>query len=599
MKRTRYSFAGLVLIVALATAASGQVRVSAQVDANKDIYVGDSFGFYIVIAGSDKPGQVDLEPLRKYNPQNVENRRQSSTNIINNKVTTTTSMVMIYSLKASEVGRIQLPSLTVVVDGKTYRTNPVTVNITRPGTTDQLDIEIVLSEQQCFVGQPVLLTIKFYFSANTKNPQFNIPVLSSDAFYFENPDVLNQQTQEHDFGNGVTVLYSQHQVTHDGRQRNLLLLRKILIPRSSGSMRIEPITVNANVAVEQARSRSLFGPQLRYKRFMVQSDPIELTVLPLPEEGKPAQFYGLVGRYTIEASATPTQVNVGDPITLNINIGGGTYLKPVRWPALEKVPELVANFKIPSQQASPTIAGGVKVFTQTIRANNDKVTEIPSIPLAYFDAERGKYAAVQSDPIKLEVAPTKILTNADLEGADFTPVNREVEAIRKGLSANYEDLDALKDMSFSPVAALAHPGYAALWAVPLLTFISSVLVRLWTHTSPEKVAARRRRQACGKAVGQLRRIASANADRQSELLVSAMKQYVGDRFDRAAGSLTPDDCHDTIVDTAGNEQAAGKYRETIADFEAGRYTSVEVNITSERITQIIQLVRTVEKSCRK
>ena len=40
---------------------------------------------------------------------------------------------------------------------------------------------------------------------------------------------------------------------------------------------------------------------------MVESEPLELTVLPLPNEGKPAQFYGLVGRYTIEASATPTQ----------------------------------------------------------------------------------------------------------------------------------------------------------------------------------------------------------------------------------------------------------------------------------------------------
>jgi hypothetical protein len=591
-----------VLVAAIVTPASGQVRVSAQVDTDKDIYAGDNFGFYIIIANSDKPGQVDLEPLRQYNPRSTGTRTHSSTDMV--RGTTVRAMIMTYALTASQVGSITLPSLKVVVDGKTYRTNPVSVNIVKPGTTDRLDIEMTLSEKQCFAGQPVLLTIDFYYSvADIKNTQFNIPVLASDAFHFENPDVGNQQAKEYDLGTGATVLVSQRNVVHKNRQSAMVRLRKILIPKNAGKIQIAPAVVSTDVAVGRVRSRgtfdSFFGSQVKYQRFMVKSDPLELTVLPLPNEGKPAQFYGLVGRFTIQASATPTQVSVGDPITLTVRIGGGTYLKPVRWPALEQVPNLAANFKIPGQKASPTVSGGFKVFTQTIRANNENVTEIPSITLAYFDAETGKYETVRTEPIKLDVAPTKILTNADLEGADFTPVNREVEAIKKGLSANYEDLDVLKDMSFSPLAALTNPGYAVLWAVPLLTFISSVLVKLFIHTSPEKVAIRRRRQACGKAIGQLKRMASADSDRQGELLVSIMKQYIGDRFDKTAGSLTPDDCYDAIVTESTDKQAADKYRDTIADFEAGRYASIEVNITGERIEQAIQLVRTVEKNCRR
>ncbi|MBL7185155.1 MAG: protein BatD [Phycisphaerae bacterium] len=596
MRRIRYSFAVLALIAALVPGASGQVRISAQVDTNGDIYVGDNFRFHVVITGSDKPGQVDLEPLRRYNPQSIGNSRETSSVNFN---TPTTRMIMSYSLRASEIGQIRLPSLTVVIDGKTYRTNPVNVNVVKPGTTDRLDIEMALSEQRCFAGQPVLLTVKFYYSADIRNSQFNVPALRSDAFYFESPDVGNQQAEEYDLGTGATVLVSKSNEIHNGRQSILITLRKILIPKTAGRIEIEPAVVSTDVAVGRVQSRSLFGSQVRYQRFMVESEPLELTVLPLPEESKPAQFYGLVGRYTIEASATPTQVSVGDPITLTIRIGGGTYLKPVRWPALEQVPDLAANFKIPSQKASPAIAGGVKVFTQTIRANNDNVTEIPSVPLAYFDAEKGKYATVQSEPIKLDVAPTKILTNADLEGADFAPVNREVEAIKKGLSANYENLDVLKDMSFSPLAALANPVYAAIWALPLLTFISSVVAKLLTSTSPEKVAIRRRRQACGRAIAQLKKMASADSDRRGELLVSIMKQYIGDRFDKTAGSLTPDDCYDAITAATADEQNAGKYRETIADFEAGRYASMEVNVTAERIREIVQLVRAVEKNCGK
>ena len=404
----------------------------------------------------------------------------------------------------------------MTLDGKNYQTNPVEVNILKPGTTDQLDLEVSLSEQQCYVGQPVIMTIKFYISADIGDFQFNIPAFTSDAFYLEEPDNPNPQAKEFNLGNGITVLISQYRTTHNGKDSILLSFSKVLIPKYPGEIEISPASVSADVAVGKARSRDpfsddsffggFFGSRKEYKRFMVSSQPLKLTVLPLPEEGKPSGFYGLVGQYTITASAAPTQVNVGDPVTLTIKIGGGKYLKPVQWPALEQISELAQNFKIPSEKATPAIENGYKVFTQTIRANNDKVTEIPSIPLAYFDAEKGKYAVAKTEPIKLEVSPSKMLTNADLEGSDFTPVNKEVEAIKKGLSANYEGLDVLTNQTFSPLSAAVSPGYAPVWAGPLVLLIASAVIKFFTHTTPEKVAQKRRRNAAGIAIGKLKKI---------------------------------------------------------------------------------------------
>ncbi|MHC4323195.1 MAG: BatD family protein, partial [Planctomycetota bacterium] len=538
------------------------------------------------------------------------------------KTTQSITTIMTYTLTASRAGRIRLPSLTVEVEGKKYQTNPVAVNIIKPGTTDQLDLEVILSQKQCYVGQPVIMTVKFYISANIGDFQFNIPVFNSDAFYIEEPDVSNPQAKLYRLNTGMTVTVSQSRIIHKDKESILLSFSKVLIPKRSGKISMQPASVSANVAVGRSRSQdpfdSFFGSQVRYRRFMVTAAPLELEVSPLPDEGKPVQFYGLVGQYTISGSATPTKVNVGDPITLTVKIGGGKYLKPVQWPALEQVPALAANFKIPAQKASPTIDGGFKVFTQTIRANNDQVTEIPPIPLAYFDAEQGRYATAKTEPIKLEVAPTKILTNADLEGSDFAPINREIEAVKKGLSANYEDLDTLKDMSFSPLAALGSPGYAVLWAVPLLGLISSFLVKILSHTSPEKAAARRHRRASGKALGQLKKLRvegvppsnrgqdardTIQQNEQSKgrpaALVSIMKNYIGEKFDKTAGSLTPDDCYDAIVAATEDAQSADKYREIIAGFEAGRYTPMEIKIDSDKIGEISELIRSIEKKCRK
>jgi len=605
----KYTFVVLALIALFVGNAVAQVQVFAQVDSKKDVYVGESFTYHVIIDGENNPGQVDLTPLAKYNPQSVGNRdvSQTSISIINGKTTKNVvkRYVMSYSLVSNQTGQIELSPVKVAVAGKNYQTNPVSVNILKPGTTDQLDLEIELSEQRCYIGQPVLMTIKFYFSADISDPQFSIPVFNGDAFYFENPDILDRQTKEFDLGSGTTVLVSQHQVVHKGKQSNVLILQKILIPKISGNIQIAPAVVSTDVVVGRSRSRDhffddFFSSGKQYKRFMVSSKPLSLAVLPLPGQGKPDDFYGLVGRYTISASAKPTtDVYMGDPITLTINIGGSKYLKPVQWPKLEQVPELAANFKVPSQKATPTIADGFKVFTQTIRPDNNQANVIPSIPLAYFDPDTGSYNVARTKPIKLDLKPSKRLTAADIEGRDFAPINKEVEAIKKGLSANYESPDVLENMSFSPATALISPVYAPIWAVPLAILILSSVTKFLTHTSDEKVAAKRCRQACSKAIAQLNKITSMDSLHRNEQVASIMKQYIGDRFDKIAGSLTGNDCYEAIVDATENTEAANKYRQAIEHCESARYASIDVNIDSGKTKDINQLIRDIDRKMKK
>jgi hypothetical protein len=598
----------LVLLVFLTGNAEAAVRVFAQIDSSEDIYVGENFGYHIIIDGENKAGQVNLAPLAKYNPQSAGNRdvSQTSISIINGMTTQTIKKqyVMSYSLVSNQIGRVQLPPVTVTLDGKDYQTNPVEANILKPGTTDQLDLEVTLSEQQCYVGQPVIMTVKFYISADIGDFQFNIPVFTGGDFYIEEPDESSPQAKEYDLGNGVIVRVSQYRTVHNGKDSILLSFSKILIPRHSGEIAISPTSVSADVAVGKVRSRDrffddFFGSRKEYKRFMVSSPPLNLTVLPLPEEGQPSGFYGLVGQYTISASATPLKVNVGDPITLTIKIGGGRYLKPVLWPTLEEIPELSNNFKIPSEKASPTIENGHKTFTQTIRASNDKIARIPSIPLAYFDAEKGEYAVAKTKPIELEVSPSKILTDADLQGRDFTLVNKEVEAIKKGLSANYEGLDALTNQTSSPLVASVSVPYLLIWAGPLVLLIVSSLIKFLTYTTPEKVAAGRRRTAAGKTISQLKKLDSYPTEQWYELLASTMKQYIGDRFDKIAGSLTSNDCFEIIIAETKDNQSAEKYKEIIASCEAARYTSTEKILEPTKIKEVIELIKIIEKKSRK
>jgi hypothetical protein len=577
------------------------------VDTSQDIYVGESFTYNVIIDGENKPGRADLAPLTQYNPQSAGNRDVSKSSVTFDGRTTKTSVtkryVMSYALTAGWAGRIQLPPVTVTIDGKTYQTNPVEVNILQPGTTDKLDLEVKLSDTTCYVGQPVIMTVNFYILADIGDFQFNIPPFSSNAFYVENPDLATKGAKQYRLSTGIIITVSQYRVTHKGRDSILLTFSKVLIPRHAGRIQLAPTSVSADVAVGRQKRRgsifdNFFG-RTQYKRFMVKSKPLSLSVQPLPQEGKPAEFYGLVGRYGISALASPTEVNRGDPITLTIKIGPNKYLKPVQWPALEQIPEMAQNFKIPSEKSSPTIEKGYKIFTQTIRPSNNNVTRIPPIPLAFFDVDKGEYVVAKTDPIKLNVTPTKKLTDADLQGRDFAPASKEVEAIRKGLSANYENLEILTNQSFSPLAAAISLPYATIWALPFTALIASSLIKLFTHTTPEKIAAGRRRRACANATARLKKIAHDTSNKPHELLVAAMKQYIGQRFDRTAGSLTSHDCHGIILAATNDAQAADIYRDIIDNCESARYAAADADINSAKIAKVIKLIRDIEKKSKK
>jgi len=568
------------------TASAAELRVFANVDASRDIYAGENFTYQVIIDGYDQPGQVDLSPLASFNPRGAggSNASQTSISIINGRTTQTVvrRYVMNYVLTAGQAGPIRIPSLTVTVDGKTYQTNPVELNVVKPGTTDHLEIEVTLSQQQCYVGQPVILTVKFYVYADVGDYQFAIPALTSDAFFVEDLDSPRQS-----------------RISRKNREAILLSFSKVLMPKRTGDLDLGTPSVSADVAVGRNRSSDsifddFFRSNVQYKRFLVSSQPLKLSVLPLPQQDVPEGFYGLVGQYTISASANPIQVSVGDPITLTIKIGGD-YLKPVQWPDLEKIPALADNFKIPSQKASPTLENGFKVFTQTIRSLNDKVTEIPAIGLIYFDSQTGRYEIAKTEPVKLEVAPTKILTAADVEGRDFTPAGSQIEQVKKGLSANYEGFDCLQDVGFSLVWAAIRPVYLASWAIPLVVLIASVITKKFVHQTPQQAAQRRKRRAARDAAGQLKKITSAQPQHRYEILADAMKQYIGRRFDKVAGSLTAEDCRQAIIAGAGDSELANRDGDIISDCEAARYAPVESKVDSATIDEVIGLIYKIEK----
>lgn len=592
-----YVLVGMVVLLACSASSPAATRVYAKVDSDTATYPGQMFTYSVVVEGGSRPSKIDVSAIAKFNP-----RRTGDTNMtqmINGQ--TSIQYAQNYVITAGDAGTMVLPSVTVVVDGQTYTTNPVELTVSKPGTTDRMTLEFSVSPTRGYVGQPLVMTVRWVVTAQVQDAGFIVPAFKTDDFYIEDaPHAPGSQPSQQVAIHDVPVTVTEDRQVIKGMQAALISFSKVLIPKRPGKIVLDPVSVSVNMAVGRVRTDNPFEPyQLKFERVSVKSEPVELNIQAMPDAGKPAEFYGLVGHYTISASATPAKVNVGDPITLTIRIGGSPYLKPVQWPELEKMPGLGDKFKIPSEKASPAIENGEKVFTQTVRATRDSVTEIPAIPLAYFDPNTGSYAVARTKPIPLEVAPTKMLTNADVQGTAGGPVSRQIEAMKEGFAANYYGPDALTNQSFSVLSMASSPSFAILWSLPLLAFATSVVYKLSTRTSPESVAAKRRRQACNVAVRQLKAIASADPKDAHDLLISAMKGYLGDRFDRTAGSLTADECRDIVAHATGDGRIADQFRLKVSEGEAARYASIYSRVDSAQIEEAIQLIRSVEEKSKR
>ena len=68
------------------------------------------------------------------------------------------------------------------------------------------------------------------------------------------------------------------------------------------------------------------------KQISFATDTVNAESLPLPPANAPANFNGAVGHYSMTVTAGPTNVAVGDPITVRVQISGHGALDTLTLP---------------------------------------------------------------------------------------------------------------------------------------------------------------------------------------------------------------------------------------------------------------------------
>ena len=569
-------------------------RVSARAAVEKtEVYVGESFIFQIQIGGHDAPEEPNVSAIKAFAVQLLGGQQNSSSSvtIVNGQVTQNIrrGYIFNYRLTPKKVGNLTIPSIVVPAGGQRVRTQPVAIRALKPTETGDFKLRMELSQKKCYVGQPITLTVTWYIGKNVEGFQFGMPVLTDTRF-----DIADLNTKidpnERDLYLRIPlekgeVIGKKGRQTLDGKDYMTVRFQKILIPKKSGILKIPQGTVAFNAVVgyqNRRRSRNPFDDffkrgrkQANYRKFVIPSNIPVLTVMDLPKSGQPKGYSGLVGKYSMVARAVPTEVSVGDPITLTIQVRGPEYVDNIELPPLHQQKALVRDFKIPEEIAPGKVEGHIKTFTQTLRAKHSNVEAIPSIELPYFDVEGGIYAVARTEPVPLTVKATRIITAKDAEGREGREEAKiEPETWTGGITHNYEDLSVLKDQAYGPNMWIRSPVWMALTGLPPLFYfilLASTAIIRRRNTDP---AARQSRRAYGDLLKRLGKYRGPVLDDLPQVYASvlgAFRQYLGGKLCLAPGALTYNDVEDILRKRGVEGDVLGRLKKLFDECEASRF----------------------------
>ena len=270
---------------------------------------------------------------------------------------------------------VTVPPLTVEVDGKRERTRPLTIGVvSAPKRQDgSFVLELNVSAAKAYVGQPIDVALRF-------RERKKIPVMNVDFLPMRNDDfwIKRLHGRKEYARNGYLV----HEVHY------------LYFPQRPGDLTIGPAEVK--VAVTK-KVRDAFGFIVRRPEWIrVKSEPVKLHVKPLPEGVQ------LVGRFTMEADASPRKVRSGEPVTLTVTVKGtgnieDFSLSPLK---IDGVTVYADPPKVEQRFARGVYRGK---WQRRYVLISDRSYTIPSFSLRYFDPKSEQVEEMGTPPIPIEV----------------------------------------------------------------------------------------------------------------------------------------------------------------------------------------------------
>ena len=448
----RFSFFVLITVMP-GLLVSGQVKFTT-VASSQEIGKGEYLQIEFVIENAK---QIDeLTPPDFQGFQVVQGPIQSSgMSIVNGNMSQYKSLSFV--LEPTKTGKFTIGGASAQVDGKQMHSNPITITVTasstsgnsnknnnpppspfpqfswpadpsgtQPGEVDReymlkpgdnindkirknLFVRLQVDKTTCYVGEPIVATYKLYSRLSSESRVTKRPSLNGFSVYDMIDPAMDAVSVEKINGKAFTV--------HTIRKTQL-------IPLQAGDISLDPVEVENTVhfiksSRQERRSGSgnplkdLFdqladdnptGPEVQ-QNITLDSKPVTITVKPLPETGRPDDFNGAVGNFSIQAVLKTPTVAAQDENDILVTVKGKGNLPVITAPKVQW-PSGMENFDPTAKDdinKTTVPMSGSKTFDYLFTPDAPGHYVIPAITFSYFDPVSQSYKRAGTDSLEVEV----------------------------------------------------------------------------------------------------------------------------------------------------------------------------------------------------
>lgn len=540
-----------------AEVSAAEIEISAAVD-KRTVGVGEELVLSVTVTGGfqnlPSPDLPDMPDFTVY-PSGTS----TNFSFVNGRVTS--SKISRYILVPKREGTLKVPPIAVDYKGSEYTTKELEVTVTaspspRPSIpSDQgggegvgLLVKASVDKSRAYVSEQVTLTLKFYRRVTLLSNRL-IPPPTTGFWVEELP--------------GEKEYYA----VEGGLQYYVTEIARALFPTTHGELEIGPAVWECVVG----DSRGAFGTDpfdllkrraSRGRSASVRSDPVMVEVLPLPEEGRPVEFNGAVGKFAVKADVDTKSLKVDEPLTLTVTLSGTgnvTAVPDVEMPDIPGLRSYDSGGATDLSRDDRTIRG-TKSFSRVYIPSVPGEYSIPPVRLAYFDPGVGDYAIASSEAIPVNVAPAgegasagpEVAGPGDAVAKDIRYIKTGTPSFRRAGSRLYKNSYFLLAQLLAPLLVLGAYAYR----------VAKERSGLDPNRSRAKAAKRRARERLALARSHS---AGGRPWEAWKTVSAALRNYIADVAGGSAAALGGDEAAE-LLEAAGVDERT--IRETVDALES-------------------------------
>ena len=550
------------------------IRFEASVDRNK-VSLGSTLQLNLTFYGVENMSAPGLPNIDGFKWQYTGS--STSMSIVNGKVSN--SITYIYLLLPVKTGTFQLGPFSLEYQGAIYTSKPITLEVVEGQVSqapqaqspaqsgsqqfdlkDKIFLIMQVGKNTAYLNETVPLTIKLYVNKlavrDIQYPQFNHEGISASS--------LQQPRQYQEISGGLAYDVIEFDTTFFGIR--------------PGEFKVGPAMLKCNLMARKEGQRRPSGMDSFFDDFFggyeaypldVNSSEMKITILPLPEEGKPQDFSGAMGNFTLDVTVGPHEVRAGDPVTLKMVIRGEGNFNTVNCPKIETTD----GFKIYDPQTKQE--NGTKVFEQVIMPMDEKIQEIPRVIFSFFDISSGTYRRATAGPFPITVTKEEAQTQKVVE-----PYSKRLTVYSPPETLG-KDIVYIKDF-IGDLKSRQKPLYknkAFVWFqfLPLALLVVLYIALNRRNRLKQDVSYARRLNAprrVKKSVENARDfLKQAKPEEFYNAVFKAVQEYLGDKFDLASGGITINIIDEFLKTKNIDPQILERLRNIFKDCDMARYAA--------------------------